>query len=230
LSDLFLISGSFILYSILHSLMAGHAVKNLLYRLFPGYFNLYRMFYNITQILLFLLLWFFIPKPAQILWTLDGMYQLAARSLQVLSLLGLLLTLRDFSGSEFLGWKQLRDWLGGNRSGQNYEKELCTTGMYAVVRHPIYLFSILLVAFEPVMTLFKFSVLIWLILYFYTGSYFEERRLVREFGAGYQSYQQRISRLFPIKWITVVIMRSGNYPAGPEKTAEKLISADDTAS
>ncbi len=36
--------------------------------------------------------------------------------------------------------------------------------------------------------------------YFFVGSIFEERKLVREFGAAYRAYQQRVPRLLPRPW------------------------------
>jgi protein-S-isoprenylcysteine O-methyltransferase Ste14 len=37
-------------------------------------------------------------------------------------------------------------------------------------------------------------------IYFFIGSIFEERKLVREFGAAYRAYQQRVPRLMPRPW------------------------------
>ena len=37
--------------------------------------------------------------------------------------------------------------------------------------------------------------------YFFIGSIFEERKLVREFGDAYRAYQQRVPRLLPRPWL-----------------------------
>jgi protein-S-isoprenylcysteine O-methyltransferase Ste14 len=65
----------------------------------------------------------------------------------------------------------------------------------------LYLFTITLFLFEPVMTLFKLLFVIWLIIYFYIGSFYEERRLTSELGERYISYQKNVSRIFPAKWL-----------------------------
>jgi protein-S-isoprenylcysteine O-methyltransferase Ste14 len=47
------------------------------------------------------------------------------------------------------------------------------------------------------MTLNLLTTYILFSFYFYIGSFFEERRLLAEFGAAYQAYQQRVPRLIP---------------------------------
>ena len=67
---------------------------------------------------------------------------------------------------------------------------------------------ILLFLFEPVMTVFKFLLSSWIVIYFYVGSIFEERRLIHEFGQSYKSYQQNVSRIIPFKWLLKILART----------------------
>jgi protein-S-isoprenylcysteine O-methyltransferase Ste14 len=39
-----------------------------------------------------------------------------------------------------------------------------------------------------------------MILYFYVGTFFEERRMVRTFGQEYRDYQRRVPRFLPVRW------------------------------
>jgi len=76
---------------------------------------------------------------------------------------------------------------------QNFKIE----GAYKFVRHPIYLFSILFLTFRPTMSLFYLVMLICIIVYFYVGSFYEERKLVDKFGDEYLLYQKKVPRIFP---------------------------------
>jgi protein-S-isoprenylcysteine O-methyltransferase Ste14 len=45
------------------------------------------------------------------------------------------------------------------------------------------------------------SINLVLSLYLIIGAFLQERKLVLEFGDGYRQYQDRVSMLFPWKWI-----------------------------
>ncbi len=121
---------------------------------------------------------------------------------QILSLVGILWTIKYTDLKEFLGINQIKKYFKKNyveELDENYT--LRTDGPYKISRHPIYLFSILFLAFRPYMTLFYFTFLILIILYFYIGSYFEEKKLEILFGDEYLQYKSQVSRIFPTKWI-----------------------------
>jgi protein-S-isoprenylcysteine O-methyltransferase Ste14 len=40
------------------------------------------------------------------------------------------------------------------------------------------------------------------VVYFYIGSVYEERKLIKIFGNDYLEYQKMVSRIFPVKLIT----------------------------
>ena len=40
-----------------------------------------------------------------------------------------------------------------------------------------------------------------LTVYLIVGTYLEEKKLVREFGESYRSYQKKVSMLIPYKWL-----------------------------
>jgi protein-S-isoprenylcysteine O-methyltransferase Ste14 len=65
------------------------------------------------------------------------------------------------------------------------------------VRHPLYFFGLLFLWLTPVMTINLLTTYLLFTLYFYIGSFFEERRLRAEFGPAYRQYQQRVPRLIP---------------------------------
>jgi len=206
--DIGIISFLFAVYALQHSLFSTLTLKNWVQSRFPNLFSFYRIAFNLLQFVLFVLLWINIPKPNDIIWQLDGWLLVLARTGQLLAIAGLVAAIFQFNKSEFLGLAQVRRYLKNHQPAKRDENyQLSVHGPYAVSRHPIYLFTILVVLFEPTMTLFKLLLLIWLAGYFCMGSFFEERRLVREFGAVYLSYQTEVSRIIPFKWLAGLARR-----------------------
>jgi protein-S-isoprenylcysteine O-methyltransferase Ste14 len=74
---------------------------------------------------------------------------------------------------------------------------LVTGGWYAVVRHPLYLFSILFLVLNPVMTGQWLLLTILSTIYFVIGALIEEKRLVRLFGDEYRRYQREVPFIIP---------------------------------
>jgi len=78
---------------------------------------------------------------------------------------------------------------------------ITVAGPYRWVRHPLYLFMILMIWSCPDLTadrlLFNLLWTVWVAI----GSYFEERDLIIEFGDVYREYQKRVPMLIPLlKW------------------------------
>jgi len=94
---------------------------------------------------------------------------------------------------------------------------LVTGGCYRVVRHPLYLFSILFLLFNPVITTR------WLILsalssvYFIVGALIEERRLLAEHGEAYQIYQLTVPFMIPDLSVLRRPPASNNRPLTPDQ-------------
>ena len=49
------------------------------------------------------------------------------------------------------------------------------------------------------MDLFYLVMFISITLYFYIGSFYEEKKLVEKYGVEYKEYQKKVPRIFPIK-------------------------------
>ena len=69
-----------------------------------------------------------------------------------------------------------------------------------MVRHPWYLAGILLVWGRD-LTLPSLVVNIVVTGYFVVGAHWEEKKLVREFGGAYVSYQREVPMLVPYRWL-----------------------------
>jgi protein-S-isoprenylcysteine O-methyltransferase Ste14 len=136
--------------------------------------------------------------PDAPLYRLDGWVRFLFHGLQILGAGLLLWTPWDLK--EFIGlrqWERHRKGEGeGETPGRN--DRLFTGKGYGVVRHPLYLGCSLLLAFHPTQTQNSAATAAAVIAYFYIGTFFEERRLVRKFGEEYRAYQHRVPRLFPL--------------------------------
>jgi protein-S-isoprenylcysteine O-methyltransferase Ste14 len=86
--------------------------------------------------------------------------------------------------------------------GEKREKpRVITTGVFSIVRHPIYLASIL---FYFGMIMFSVSflaivVLVFIKLFYHYISKYEEKLLITKFGKEYQDYMKKVPMLIPIK-------------------------------
>ncbi len=80
-------------------------------------------------------------------------------------------------------------------------QKLNIKGANKFVRHPLYLFVILYLIFDPQMELFSLVLLLCFIAYFFIGSIYEEKKLVEVFGDEYRNYQSKVPGIIP--WIKI---------------------------
>ena len=133
--------------------------------------------------------------PDRPLYHLEGTIRLLFHAAQIGGAALLFFTPWDLK--EFVG---ITPWLRSKKgeppeSGRN--DRLFTHKAYGIVRHPLYLGISVILAFHPVQTRNSFVSAAMVILYFYVGTFFEERRMVRKFGEEYRNYQRRIPRFLP---------------------------------
>ena len=131
------------------------------------------------------------------LYRLDGWVRLLFHGVQFLGAGLLLWTPWDLK--EFVGLRQWERRREGGRQPAGTNDRLFTGKGYGLVRHPLYLGCSLLLAFHPVQTRNSAATAAAVIAYFYIGTFFEERRILRKFGEAYREYQQRVPRFLPIR-------------------------------
>jgi protein-S-isoprenylcysteine O-methyltransferase Ste14 len=102
---------------------------------------------------------------------------------------------------EFMGFRQVLRYLARNEVAGSPEgltqKELVTTGVYGIVRHPLYVAGIIIFTFSPHITVNGLTITVLADLYFLFGMFIEERRFVRIFGEQYREYMKRVPRMVP---------------------------------
>lgn len=171
----------FILFAVVHSLFATAWAKKILH---GADRQGYRLFYNCVSLAMFG--WVMSAyRRSNVLYFVPGVWSLVMYLLQLVVVVILVSCLRQTGIGEFIG-------LTKGTTGS-----FASSGWYSIVRHPLYFFSALFMALNPVMTSQ------WLILtilgtaYFIVGGLIEERRLTVEFGEAYRRYQQRVPFFIP---------------------------------
>jgi protein-S-isoprenylcysteine O-methyltransferase Ste14 len=99
--------------------------------------------------------------------------------------------------SGLLAWAGLKIVFGETRE----EPQIITTSVFSIVRHPIYLGSILFYLGFILLSLSLLSVLVWfiIIIFYYIISRYEEKLQTQRFGSVYKEYKKKVPMLFPIK-------------------------------
>lgn len=124
----------------------------------------------------------------------QGLPAIAMRGFFVLSILGTCWGMWALRSVDMLGLDAVIKHQGGI---QSESKPFMVRGPYRWVRHPLYLFTIVLFWSCPVITadrlMFNIIWTIWVII----GAHLEERELVEDFGDDYRDYQSIVPAIFP---------------------------------
>lgn len=201
LFDIISIVVLFILFALTHSLLASKKIKLVLGEQLGEAIAFYRLFYNAASVIFFLLFYLIAPKPDITIYDLHYPYDIITFVFQVLSFVGIIISARPIDLLEFAGISQVIRYHRGNYDENDLDEKqpLITDGIYKYVRHPIYLFTILFLGFRPTMDLFYFVTFICVVIYFYIGSIFEEKKLKEKYGKDYEEYLKNTPRIFPLK-------------------------------
>jgi len=195
MQSILIISVVFVIWAALHSILADYRVKAWFRRRFgDGVYRWYRLGYNLfatlSFILVFLVYW---RAPDQVIWVAPTPWNWIMRGLQLAGLVGLVAAVMETNTGEYAGLAQLRPgW------SPDYKEPMRLGGLYCLVRHPIYFFSLPLVWFSPVVTVNGLTFAILFTLYFYFGAKHEETGLRQEFGPAYDDYRKRVPMLIPL--------------------------------
>jgi methanethiol S-methyltransferase len=191
-SSFWLILGFGLVFGVIHSTLASRRVKAFSARAFgPKTSRHYRLLYVIAAAITSLA--YFAPV---VLLKDTGFYEIPVpwRYLTLILQLsaGILLIVTLFQTS-LLHFTGLASLFGEKQSADR----LITGGFYRYTRHPIYLFSLILLWLLPVMTWNRLALAIGVTVYTLIGSLLEERRLAAQFGQEYLEYKKRTPWLIP---------------------------------
>ncbi len=180
-----------VLYFILHSLMALLFVKNYFYSIGIQPQTYRFIFVVIATLTLIALVIFSSTIESHFVFYPNNILKLTGLLLAGWGVIIAKIAFKSYDTKAFLGIGNL-----------NPEDEFKTDGLLKKVRHPLYSGSILLIVgyflFNP-----KLSTLIsssMMIIYFLVGIQFEERKLVKVFGEKYSEYKKKTPMLIPRFW------------------------------
>ncbi|MCH7773148.1 MAG: isoprenylcysteine carboxylmethyltransferase family protein [Bacteroidetes bacterium] len=196
--DVLIIFLLFAVYALIHSVLASHRVKETFKKNLGNLIAFYRLGYNLFAIVSLYLIYELSPKPHVIIYDLPNPFDMLILIPQFIALIGLLWSFKYICVKEFLGINQIKRYIQKNYSS-DLDEDLTLTigGPYKYSRHPIYFFSIMFLLFRPTMDLFYLTFFLLIVAYFYIGSYYEEKKLVRSFGEIYTRYQKSVPQIFP---------------------------------
>jgi len=199
--DIILIVLLFSVFAFSHSFLASSKIKNKLIKNIGEKIAFYRLFYNFTSVILFLVFYILSPKPDILIYDLHYPFDIITFTAQIISFGGLIWSLKGIDLKEFAGISQIIRFMKGQYQIEDADarETFRISGAGKFVRHPIYFFSILFWGLRPSMDLFYFVTFICIVIYFYIGSIYEEKKLVEKYGITYQIYQKQVPRLFPSK-------------------------------
>ncbi len=183
------------LYGLAHSLFAGLKFKSWVKQKFGEslYNRFYRLFFSIQAGILFLpVLALTAYFPNKVLYQIPRPWIFLTVSIQIAALIAIIHTVMLTGAMRFIGFQQAID-----PTSAQQKFPLVKRGLYRYVRHPLYTCTFLIIWLLPTMTWNTLALNLGVTLYTLIGAFFEEQKLLREFGEDYRIYRQETAFIFP---------------------------------
>lgn len=180
-------------FALHHSVFARTPAKQWIRRVVPT--ALERSIYTWLASLLFLgVCWLWLPVPG-VLYRLDAPFRWAGQAAQVA---GIILTVLGSRALDVLDLAGIRPVLRARTGARPAHVPLSTTGVFGIVRHPLYFGWALVVCAAPDMTATRAVFALVSSAYVAMAISWEERGLVETFGADYERYRRTVKwRMVP---------------------------------
>jgi protein-S-isoprenylcysteine O-methyltransferase Ste14 len=184
-----------ILYAAIHSWLASQRMKDWARRTMgSGADRWYRLAYNaLATVMLLPFLAMLVWLPDQSLYVIPPPWVWLTLLVQAVAAAGVVYGVWITDGWHFLGLRQLFQ----TDEHRSYSPPLAVYGLYRWVRHPLYFLGLVFMWLSPRMTVNTLALYAVFSVYLYVGTFFEERRLIAEFGDAYREYQRQVPRLLP---------------------------------
>jgi protein-S-isoprenylcysteine O-methyltransferase Ste14 len=177
-----------------HSILVRRGFKQWLGKFMPDVYH--NAFYGLTSGIALLLVLVFWQKSSTLIASANDFIFWLLRALFCLSLAGFFWGSKSLGSFDMLGVRPLMRYIG-NRPGK--QQQIMAKGPYGWVRHPLYLFLIVIIWSCPVLTLDRLLFNIMWTFWIVIATYLEDRDLHREFGSQYHEYSARVPMLIPYR-------------------------------
>jgi protein-S-isoprenylcysteine O-methyltransferase Ste14 len=190
-------------FALIHSVLVTGAAKNVARRIIGAGFvrAYYRLAYTaVSAITTALAVYLILLVPDVTLLVPPPWLRVPGHAMQLAGIAVGAVAYRNIRIGEFTGLTQAGRRLRHEEQEGDEEglrQSLVTTGIYARVRHPLYLAGILIFTFNPYLTRNWLTVSLMADIYFVLGALIEERRLIGRFGREYRRYMERVPRFVP---------------------------------
>ncbi len=188
-------------WCIMHSLLIDTSITGAIRRRVPNGYRYYRLLYNGISFFTFIpLLIFTRGAGGEVTFSWTGSWILVRGLFFLVSLVLFSAGSKRYDGQYFLGIKQIQTGVASTLLGES--EEFSDKGIFGIIRHPWYLGSLLFIwSIHSAYSLNVFLATCILSVYLVVGTFLEERKIIAEYGDKYRDYQQRVSMLFPWKWV-----------------------------
>jgi protein-S-isoprenylcysteine O-methyltransferase Ste14 len=186
-----------LVYGVVHSFLAANGVKRAADRFFGTPFTRrwYRLFFSVVgAVTLLPLLAMAALLPDAQLYAVPARWRWLTLAIQAGALVMLAAGVLQTGALRFVGIRQLFERV---KDSPQPEK-LIVTGLYRWMRHPLYTAALLLLWLAPVMTWNLLAINIGFTIYLLVGAYyFEEPKLIEQFGQAYEEYRRKTPMIIP---------------------------------
>lgn len=197
-----------ILWCAIHSGMISLTVNDYLKNSLRSYYKFYRLFFNLFSLATLIPLFLYSQRltgPVLFRWESHMIIVQIVLLIIVISLFvsGAL----KYDMLQFLGFRQIKS--GKTHSTLSEGGQIDTSGVLSLTRHPWYLAALISVWIGYremyVSTLIVNGILT---IYLVIGTVLEERKLIIELGDNYRDYKNRVSMLFPTRWVFSKLLKN----------------------
>jgi methanethiol S-methyltransferase len=197
--EYFILGFLWIAFCALHSALISITFTNFAKQKIGDSYRFYRLFYNIFSLATLIPVLIYGSSIRQEPFFVWSGYLLPLKYLLLFAgILCFVLGSRHYNFGQFSGLAQIKE--GSNHGLINKTGKLSSRGILGVVRHPFYA-GIFPLIWSNNLDITALITNIILSIYVIIGTLLEERKLIMEFGDDYRYYQQKVSMLFPLKWI-----------------------------
>ncbi len=185
---------AWLVYFLVHSLLASLPVKCWVAKNWPGLMPGYRLGFNgLAVLLLTVPLYLTYIYDGVVIFAWKGAWAWLANALSVAAVLAFLYSMRHYDGAEFLGIRQLRE----REQRVEDQEHFCISPLHRYVRHPWYFLALVLI-WSRDMNLAMLISAVMMSLYFILGSKLEEKKLLAYYGDAYAAYRRQVPAIAPL--------------------------------